>query len=707
MENLENLLNQKQYEAVTSKSKYLRIIAGAGSGKTRVLTYRIAYLIDNLNYYPSSILAITFTNKAALEIRERIESTLNMGHLRMNISTFHSYCARIIREECKAIGYPANFSILDEDDQKKIIKDIIKENKYDDKLLKVTSCLDYISNKKNSWISVEEVKTKANHNYIAMQKAMIYQQYQEYLTANYALDFDDLILKSIEIFEEYQDILEKWQNRIRHILVDEFQDVDPNQYRLLCLLAGKNNEVTVVGDPDQTIYTWRGADINIIMHFDQTFQGCKTISLEQNYRSSGNILKIANQLIEHNKNRLKKELFTNAELGFEIARYYGTNEIKEAEFVVDNINDLYDGKETFYRDCAILYRTNAQSSSLEQVLMNRGIKYRIYGGIRFYRRMEIKDSIAFLKLATNFSDNLSCLRLIENTGKGIGKTTIEKIKSNASNENKAIFIHLKDSFDELETLYKQKQGASLVCFVKQIKELHDFLLLEPLKGYKILDDHLHKYGYLDMLIEYEMDDKIDNIHQFIQQMKAFLKQEGASLEEFIQNVTLMSSQDEIENDNDDYVKLMTVHTAKGLEFQNVFVYGLVDQIFPSARTIQESQDGIEEERRLFYVAITRAKKRLFLSTSGGYSYIGARMPSRFLHEILITAKKENVVIKDENLRTDTVVTNIRVGSQIQHDIFGEGIVISLNDGNIDVIFKDPRFNRKTLKASHKFVHLIK
>ena len=706
MEELKSILNEKQYEAVVSEDKYLRIIAGAGSGKTRVLTYRIAHLIQDRNYYPSSILAITFTNKAAEEIRHRIEESLNMGRLRMNISTFHSFCSRILREDCKAIGYPSNFSVIDEDDQKKIIKDIIKERDFDDKQLKIAGCIDYISGKKNKWISPEVALKQSSNNYFSHQRAQIYQDYEEFLKKNYSLDFDDLILKSIEIFEQFPLILEKWQNRLRHILVDEFQDVDPNQFKLLCLLAGKENEVTVVGDPDQTIYTWRGADISIILNFDKIFEGANTISLEQNYRSTGNILKVANQLIDHNKKRIKKNLFTKEEPGFEIAQYHGDNELKEAEYVVDNINDLYDGKTTFYKDCAILYRTNAQSAPIEQILMNRGIKYRVYGGIRFYRRMEVKDCIAYIKLATNFNDNLSCMRLIENTGKGIGKTTLERVKANATTEDIPVFIHLKQAYDDLPILYKPKQGKSLQCFVKQIQELHDLILLEPNNAHKILDDHLHKYGYLDMLIEYEMDEKIDNVHQFIDQMKTFLNQEGATLDEFVQNVTLMSSQDEIDDTGADYVKLMTIHTAKGLEFNNVFIYGLVDQIFPSTRTIQESNDGLEEERRLFYVAITRARKRLFLSTSGGYSYMGPRLPSRFLREIVLTAKKEDVVIRNDNIRS-FAPTNIRAGSLIKHDVFGEGIVINEHDGLIDVVFKDPKFNRKTLNASHKFVHLIK
>ena len=356
MEELKTLLNEKQYEAVTSTDKYLRIIAGAGSGKTRVLTYRIAYLIDTLSYYPSSILAITFTNKAAEEIRHRIEETLNMGKLRMNISTFHSFCSRVLREECKAIGYPANFSVLDEDDQKRIIKDIIKEKDIDDKQFKISGVIDYIASRKNRWITPEADVRQTSNNYVAHQKALIYQAYEEILKKNYAFDFDDLILKTIFIFENYEMILTKWQNRIRHILVDEFQDVDANQFRLVTLLAGNGNEVTVVGDPDQTIYTWRGADINIILSFDMTFKGCKTISLEQNYRSTGNILKVANRLIEHNRNRLKKNLFTNEELGFEIAKYFGENELKEAEYVVDNIKICSNGA-----DCAfVLYKT-AQS----------------------------------------------------------------------------------------------------------------------------------------------------------------------------------------------------------------------------------------------------------------------------------------------------------------------------------------------------------
>ena len=707
MQDLKQILNEKQYEAVTCHDKYLRIIAGAGSGKTRVLTYRIAYLIDTLGYYPSSILAITFTNKAASEIRSRIENTLNMSKLRMNISNFHSFCSRILREDCKAINYPSTFTVLDEDDQKKIIKDIIKDKDIDDKQLKISSCIDYISGKKNKWIPAELDVKHSSNSYIHKIKAEIYLEYEKYLASNFAFDFDDLILKSIYIFETYPAILEKWQNRIRHILVDEFQDVDPNQFRLLQLLAGKDNEITVVGDPDQTIYTWRGADISIILDFDKIYQGCKTISLEENYRSSKKILDVANRLIEHNKKRIRKNLFTNADGGVEIATYNGDNELKEAEYVVDNINDLYDGVKTLYKDCAILYRTNSQAASLEQVLMSRGIKYRIYGGIRFYRRLEIKDCIAYLRLATNLNDNLSCLRLLENTGRGVGKTTIDRIKANANTEDTPIFSHLKNNLNDLTALYKKKQGDSLACFVRQLQELHDQLLFEPNKSHEILDKHLRKYGYIDLLLSYEMDDKIENVQKFIEQMRAFFKQEGASLSEFVQNVTLMSSQDEIDDeDNNDYVKLMTIHTAKGLEFDNVFVFGLVDQIFPSSRTIQESADGIEEERRLFYVAITRARKRLFLSTSGVYSYMGNRLPSRFLKEIRTTAQKENIVIRNDSFK-QTISTGIRAGSTINHDIFGEGIVISERDGIIDVIFKDPKYGRKTLNASHKMIHLIK
>ena len=706
MENLQELLNEKQYEAVTSTNKYLRIIAGAGSGKTRVLTYRIAYLIDSLGYYPSSILAITFTNKAAQEIRERIEKTLGMGKLRMTIATFHSFCSRILREDCKAINYPSSFTVIDDDDQKKIIKDIIKDLDLDDKQLKIANCLDYISIKKNKGISPEQELKYNEHSYFGQQRAQIYQEYEDYLKKNFALDFDDLILKSIYIFENYPAILNKWQERVRHILVDEFQDVDANQYKLLKLLAGQDNEVTVVGDPAQTIYTWRGADVSIILNFDIDFAGAKTISLEQNYRSTGNILKIANQLIEHNKLRLKKNLFTEAEPGFEIAKFFGDNEKKEAEYVVDNINDLYDGKTVFYRDCAVLYRTNAQSAAVEQALMSRGINYKVYGGLKFYRRMEIKDCIAYLRLATNLEDNLSCQRLLENTGRGIGKTTFEKIKNNSKAENKSYYFHLRENYNDLQFLYKAKQGTSLQCFVTQIKELHDSLLLEPLKGYQILNDHLHKYGYIDLLLSYEMDEKIDNVNQFIEQMKNFLKQEGATLDEFVQNVTLMSAQDEIDDTSEDFVKLMTIHTAKGLEFNNVFIFGLVDQIFPSMRAIQESRNGIEEERRLFYVAITRARKRLYLSTSGGQSYFGSRQPSRFLKEITLTAQKERIVIRNDNLR-EVVDTGIRAGSVIKHDVFGEGIVLSEKDGIIDVVFKNSAFGRKTLNAAHKFIHLVK
>ncbi len=708
MEDLKKILNERQYAAVTSTSKYLRIIAGAGSGKTRVLTYRIAYLIDNLGYYPSSILAITFTNKAADEIRNRVEKTLNMGHLHMSVATFHSYCARILREECKLLNYPSSFSIIDEDDQKKIVKDIIKEKEIEAKDLKISTCLDYIANKKNQWITPEvELKTTKG-NFFKHQEAIIYGAYEDYLQKNHMLDFDDLILKTIKIFTENPHVLEKWQNRLRHILVDEFQDVDNNQFKLLCQLAGDDNEITVVGDPDQTIYTWRGANIQIILNFNKNFPDCESIALEENYRSSGNILNVANQLISHNHNRVKKNLFTKADLGCDISIYVADNEIKEAEYVVNNILDLYDGQNIFYKDFAILYRANSQSAPIEQILMNRGIKYKIYGGIRFYRRMEIKDCIAYLKFATNLSDDFSALRLIENTGRGIGKTTLDKIKANAQTENVSIYEHLKNNLDNLKDFYMGKQSASLRSFIIQIQELHDKFLFEPKKANVILDDHLHKYGYFDMLIANEMDDKIDNVHKFIEQMRDFLMKDDATLDEFVQNVSLMSSQDEINDQQatDDYVKLMTVHTAKGLEFDNVFVYGLVESIFPSSRTIMESIDGIEEERRLFYVAITRARKRLFLSTSGGYSYMGLRQPSRFLKEIKFKAQEENIAIK-KGQDKPLLPTNIRAGSLIKHDIFGEGIVLNEHDGLIDVVFKDPKFGRKTLVASHKFVHLIK
>ena len=708
MDDLRDLLNEKQYEAVCSDSKYLRIIAGAGSGKTRVLTYRIYYLIEKCGYYPSTIVAITFTNKAAQEIRNRVESKINMGHLNMQISTFHAYCARILREECKHLNYPSSFSIIDEDDQKKIVKNIIKENDIDPKELKISTCLDYIAYKKNTWVSPENALNESENNKMEHLKATVYEAYEKFLNNNYALDFDDLILKTILVFRNSEVTLQKWQNRIRHILVDEFQDVDPNQYELLKLLAGDNNEVSVVGDPDQTIYTWRGADVQIILNFDKDFKGTKTIALEQNYRSTGNILNVANRLIEHNHNRIKKNLFTKAENGFEIASFFGSDERAEAEYVVNNILDLYDGYENKFKDCAILYRANHQSSSIESALMNKGIKYKIYGGIKFYKRAEIKDCIAYLRLATNENDNLACDRLMENTLSGIGKATFEKIEAISATENISVFKHLKTV--NLEDYYKKAQANTLAIFVKKIALLSDNFMVQPENAPDIFDEFLHNNGYLDELIHSEQDERVDNVKEFLNQMRQYFKEDGATLEEFVQNVSLMSAQDEIEEDGD-FVKLMTIHTAKGLEFKNVFVYGLVEGIFPSYRSIQENKDGTEEERRLFYVAITRAEKRLFLSTSGGNSYMGPRIPSRFLREIEITAQKERVHIRVDDYRTissdKTIPEGMRSGSLIKHDAFGEGIVLSVHDGYIDVVFKDPKQGRKTLVANHRFVHLIK
>ena len=706
----QSILNHNQYEAVSAPDQYVRIIAGAGSGKTRVIIFRIAYLIEKLGYYPSQILAITFTNKAAEEIKERVKTILNDTQLNLKIATFHSFCARILRQEIYILNYPSNFTIIDDDDQKKIIKSILDDMNLDSKNFPIRGIIDYIDEKKNNWGTPDEIVISDTTNFFEEKKLEIYEAYEKKLAKHFYLDFNDLILKTIFIFENYPEVLQKWQRSIKHILVDEFQDVDANQYRLLKLFAGDKNGITVVGDPDQTIYTWRGADIKIILDFDKDFLKTKTINLEENYRSSANILKVANRLIKNNVNRLEKNLFTNSNEGEKIHFYHAEDSKKEANYVADNILSLYDGKNIKFKDFAVLYRANSLTADLEKVLVERGIAYRIYGSIRFYQRKEIKDIIRYLRMAMNIgNDSFEDFKeTIKSPRRGVGETSIAKIMALSSTENlsilKCILLH-QDSLASLSNI-SAKTCKSLIHFAKSIQQLHDALLLEPLKADRILYDFLNDCGYIDELRITEQEERIDNIKTFIDQLEQYLKKENANLTEFVQELALYSSQDELDKDKNDYISLMTIHTAKGLEFDNVFIYGLVEGIFPSSRAINEKVDGLEEERRIFYVALTRARKRLFLTESGGFSYSGYKLPSRFLQEIKENIQKTKIEVKNDTVTTFSP-TSIRAGSIINHKIFGEGIVIKEQDGMIDVVFHDQKIGRKKLMANHPFVTLIR
>lgn len=695
-------LNEQQYQAVTAHDQYLRIIAGAGSGKTRVITFRIAYLIEKLHYYPSQILAITFTNKAAEEIKLRVQTMLNDTNLNLRIATFHSFCARILRQEIKILNYPSTFTILDEDDQKRILKKILDEMNLDSKNLPIKTLIDYIDLKKNHWETPESCVKNATNSY-EENKALIYQEYEKKLEKMFYLDFNDLILKTISIFQNNQDILKKWQSYLKHILVDEFQDVDDNQYQLLKLLAGKTSGITVVGDPDQTIYTWRGANIRIILDFDKDFVNVKTIHLEENYRSSANILKVANRLIKNNAQRLEKNLFTHSNDGEEIHFFHANSSNEEAQYVADNILSLYDGKNVFFKDFAVLYRSNSLSGDLEKVLVERGIPYQVYGSLRFYQRKEIKDLIAYLRLVFNFNDAEAFDRCIATPRRGIGEKTIAQLYALASTEDVSPFQCILNHQQDLTLHFPKKAAVTLSNFAKEIAKLHDRLLLEPKKADVLFYDYLKDNGYIDELLVTEQDERIENIKTFIEQLNQYLKNDNANIQEFIQELALYSSQDDMRSEEQkDFVSLMTIHTAKGLEFDNVFVFGLIDGIFPSSRAIMEKVDGLEEERRICYVALTRARKRLFLTDSGGFNYTGVKYPSRFLKEIKENAQKSSFKIQNDSSRTFDP-TSIRAGNIIQHQIFGEGIVLSEKDGLIDVIFHDPKVGRKKLVANHPLI----
>ena len=460
----------------------------------------------------------------------------------------------------------------------------------------------------------------------------------------------------------------------------------------------------VVGDPDQTIYTWRGANIDIILHFEKDFPGTQTISLTENYRSTKKILAIANKLINNNFNRLKKDLFTNLSEGEDIHIYRGSNATDEADYVVNNIKDLYDNQTVFYKDCAILYRQNSQTIDLERALISYNIPYVIYGAIKFFSRKEIKDILSYLRLGVNLDDDISLLRIINSPKRGIGDTTIKKLQAFADTENISIFNFLNTHYENLTSLFKNK---GLKNFVDQILELHQKLIDRPSLADEILYDYLRNKGYIDELISQEEDERIDNIKELINQLKTHLEKEENSITTFLQDVALYSAQDDIKDNNKDSVKLMTVHTAKGMEFDNVFVYGLVDGIFPSIRAIHEKVDGLEEERRIFYVALTRAKKRLFLSTSGGFSYQGERFESRFLKEIKETVRKNKLEVKNDSLSTFEDNKNIHNGTIINHKVFGEGVVLNCYDGMIDVVFKDHKVGKKTLIANHPTITIVK
>lgn len=707
--NLDELLNPRQKEAATYLDSHLRIIAGAGSGKTRVLTYRIAYLIEEIGIEPRHILAITFTNKAANEMKERVIQLLGDYAAGALLCTIHSLCVRILRQNIRALNYPNSFIIMDEEDQKSLLKKIFKERQIDPKTISIKSCINYISTCKIGGVSPERAMSFAGDFIGEQKKAIAYEDYEKYKEEHFMLDFDDLLLKTVELFGKYPEILERWQRHFQFIHVDEFQDVSEVDYKLIKYLSGQAT-LCVVGDPDQTIYSFRGSDIHFIMDFDKDFPGTKTVILDQNYRSTKTILDISNNLIRKNKNRLEKDLFTELDEGAKVLHYSGVDEEAEALFVCDTIENIIQTVEGVnYHDFAILYRANYLSRSFEQKLIQRQIDYKIFGGLKFFNRKEVKDALSYIRLMVT-SDDLSFERIVNVPARGVGTKTLEKI------QNKAIEYGISDY--EALCLYADEIGLSakvkkqLSEFIKCIENAkHSHLSLPDV--FELL---LGNVGYFEMLRNDQDENRIQNLMELKNSITNYVNThpETPTFESYLQDIALYTSQDDIFDD--EYVSLMSIHMAKGLEFNYVFVVGLSQDVFPSFRSVSESgEDGMEEERRLAYVAFTRAKKRLYLTDSQGFNFItnSPKMASQFIEEIgsdkVEHAGNPSQFKPKEYLHLgptvdemigDNQVDEWKQGDFVEHDTFGKGVIVKVNGKTLDIAFSVP-YGIKTLMAHHK------
>ena len=721
-------LNENQRKGVETSAQYTRIIAGAGSGKTRVLTYRIAYLLENGLALPSGILGITFTNKAAGEIRKRVQQMVE-NTSSMALCTIHSWCARFLRKECQHIDYPKNFTILDEDDTLKVMKDIFQELGYSRNDSRIHKCLAWISSKKSDGLQYDDVKDMATPNREIKEFIYFFSKYDEKLKKMYAFDFDDLLLKTIDILEDTKNGVQKnYQRFISHILVDEFQDINDVQFHLITLLLSPRTELYVVGDPDQTIYTWRGANNRIILNIEKTlsslFPGAKveTIILDRNYRSTQNILNVSNRLIAHNKERVKKDLFSKNEMGEQIFYYKGRNSSECASNIVNTIDELHQ-KGTPYHDIAILYRANYLSRELESQLNLLHIPYQIYGGLKFFQRKEIKDIMAYFSLLINPINDIAFSRIINVPRRQIGQKSLEDLIHGANEASQSLYLYVLESKELPLPIKKSQILKEMVNILENArKELNTKdVKMTPL----ILENLLDQLHYDDELNidESTKDERKENIDEFFTMMTHYFEEEdNPTFDEFMGNCILQSAQDEVKDG--DYVLLMTVHTAKGLEFENVFIYRLCEGIFPSYRAIEDSLNGIEEERRLAYVAFTRAKKRLYITSDEDYNIATERKatPSRFIKESGIQytnplKRYENKNEWDEyrkhkenvQMHVTNDIKEWNVGDKIMHDTFGVGVVLNIINEHttyIVVEFKNPKFGKKTLIASHFMIHKV-
>lgn len=693
-------LNREQKAAVTAESPQLRIVAGAGSGKTKVLTTRIAYLIEDAGIDPSSILAITFTNKAAEEMKVRVKQLLKAECNRLWISTIHALCVRILRQDIHFLNYPRNFTIVDGDDQKTILKEAYRQIQIDKRILTYSRALDYIAANKAAYISPDKAKELAGNDDSERQKARVYAYYCERLRNNYALDFDDLILKTVELFRDYPAAAKYWGKRFLYVLVDEFQDIDRLQYRLIKYLTAVHKQLYVVGDPDQTIYTWRGADVRIIMDFNRDFPKAETIVLKQNYRSTNNILNAANSMIKHNKERVEKELYSLKGKGAKVCHYSLADDEAEAYYIQKEIAKLNrDG--LAYQDIAVLYRSNYLSRNIEKALIELHIPYVLYGGIRFYERMEVKDVLAYLRMITT-ADDLAFKRIINTPKRAIGAKTLEDILKIAQENNLSMYETVKRG------LYPRNK-ETLTAFVGMVEKWRTMLQekdLDHLLAAVLEDSH-----YRQLLEKEGETERLENIKSLIDDIREYeVNYPDSNLDEYLQMIALYT--DKNTTKLTEAVSLSTIHAAKGLEFDTVFVAGMSESIFPSEKTLAEGKRGLEEERRLAYVAYTRAKRLLYLTENSDFSFVlgKGKVPSRFIQEIdaefiehLPQKKKMTNVYTFTKANTSVKPSNYRKMDHVRHDIFGEGVVVANESGILTIAFAYP-YGVKRILAGHPSIH---
>ena len=688
-------LNDKQKEAVINTDGPMLILAGAGSGKTKVLTTKVAYLIEEKNVDPTSILAITFTNKAANEMKSRVEGMLGMSAKMIQISTFHSFGLSIIKKYYEKLGFKSNFTIIDSDDVLSTIKRILKDMNLDPKFFNPKTIRNKISSAKNELMDPDELDRFTN-NEIDEVTVKVYREYQNKLKVNNSLDFDDLLMLPIILFNENKDILAYYQEKFKYILIDEYQDTNQVQYILTKMLSAKHKNICVVGDPDQSIYGFRGSNYKNILNFEKDYKDTKTILLEQNYRSTKNILGAANDIIKNNKNRKEKDLWTDNDLGLKIKYKRCADEKDEANYVVSNVKRLIK-EETPLREIAVLYRTNAQSRNIEEAFLRENISYKVVGSFYFYNRKEIKDLICYLKLIYNTSDDISLNRIINVPKRGIGLKTMESLTTKANILNDSIF-NIIDNGKELE-------------FKKMILEFQE--ASEELSLTELVDLVLDKTGIrkeLELEDTIESQSRLENLEEFKSITKSFEDRYGViSLSEFLDEISLVSDIEE-HRDQIDVVTLMTVHSAKGLEFDNVFIIGLEEGIFPHSMCLY-SPSEVEEERRLCYVAVTRARKSLTLINTKKRLLFGQdsyNPPSRFVGEISeeyldkeddkeIKSKTFNKMFSDSNINK---YEEYSLGEKIIHDKYGEGVIISVDKSILTIAFAHPHGIIKIMKG-HK------